>query len=186
MIERGECDLSDETLAQLVEAYGFGDANWARSAELQLVFDRSSGFDVGTQQRSSLTFWVEPSSSDAHRRLLATRFLAVSMMVGLDLSARSFGIGTFADAAEISADAALDLLLDVLTVDGAAVGSMIETLRTRTVVPSVGVLIGETPGGSLVLAPSPEATGHTVAAAGECELLLSPELTTISVPGDDR
>lgn len=141
-IERGDVALDDDAIEALVGPYGLAERGWPANSTLELVLDRVEMSGIG----------ATVSAPDVSPTWLATRCMALSVLLGLDVTSGPIGLRAFADAVELPHDSAIDVLGDVLANHAASIGETIERLEGRTVVPEVGFLVGATSTGSLVLA----------------------------------
>lgn len=161
VVERGAATLSDADVVLLARLYGLGERAWASASSLELVLDRVPMSDIGTGG---------PTTSDRTREeslsWVAARFLALSVLLGIDVTSGPVGLDVLADAVELSLDATVDLVATTLDNDAATVGSMIGEMESRVVVPEVGFLVAETTTGSLLLVGrGPSATDAVVVPA---------------------
>lgn len=144
-IERGRFDLSDDEVALLCEAYAIEAGPWPGSATCRLVLDRTRSSEFGRPSRSSA---VAPET-------LAERFLALAVMIGLDVTTGSFGLEDLAEALDMNAVDTFALLEQCLIARQASLGATVDSLRSQLTVPSVGLLVGDTHDGTLVITASP-------------------------------
>lgn len=145
-IERGRVALSDDDIAVLCAAYAVAAGPWQATA-WRLVLDRSTSSDFSRPRRAG-----DPETAAVD---LADRFLALAVLVGLDLTSERYGLDSLAEALDLSTADTLALLEQRLTERRDRLGPEADSLRSHVTVPSVGLLVGESPNGTLVLAPSP-------------------------------
>ncbi|NLA34390.1 MAG: hypothetical protein GX868_01735 [Actinobacteria bacterium] len=147
-IERGTVPLDDDEIAALCSAYAIESGPWQATGPCRLVLDRTASSDLSQPRRDG----ADGESSPA---VVAERFLALAIMVGLDLTTERFGLDTLADTLELTAVDAFALLEERLVAGQDSLGAAVDSLRSKLTVPHVGLLVGDTLNGTLVLAPSP-------------------------------
>lgn len=145
-IERGEGDLDDDRVRALCGIYSLGDRPWSPPSSLELVLDRAPVSDF--EAHSPAHPGVDRTAS---LRWVASRFVALSILLGIDVTSGPVGVGLLAEALEESLDTTIELVGDVLETDAAGIGAMIVAMEGRVAVPEVGFLVAETDAGSLLL-----------------------------------
>jgi hypothetical protein len=147
-IERGEVPLTDDDIRALAALYELPARPWAAASTLDLVLDRAtmSAVDAPISERRRR----ERSRSES-LEWIASRFIALSVLTGIDVTSGPIGLEMFAEAIESSLDFAVNLLGIALERDSERIGRMISEMEERVIVPQVGFLVGEMPAGELLL-----------------------------------
>jgi len=149
-VERGLAPLGEDDVRALVVLYGLPRRPMVPAARLELVLDRSAMSDFDAEAHRD-----NRGDARTHEEIVATiarRFIAVAVLVGLDLASGPIGIESLAEAMEASRMTAVDFIKHVMESDAAAIGVLITDLADRVVVPEAGYLVAESAVGSLVLA----------------------------------
>lgn len=145
-VERGESTLTDPDVCLLARIYGLADRPWAPASSLELVLDRAPMSDIEVSGTST-----SDRSREESLTWIASRFLALSILLGIDVTSGPVGLAVLADAVELSLDATIELVATTLESGASTVGSMIGDMETRVAVPEVGFLVAETATGTLLL-----------------------------------
>ncbi|MCC6225182.1 MAG: hypothetical protein IT195_02090 [Microthrixaceae bacterium] len=155
-VERGSVSLGDASIVSFCRLYALPGRGLGDVASLDLVLDRSESVDL-----------VDAGSAEGSDHLSACRHIlvrlcAISRLVGLDAEelADSPVLG---EAMDLDAPAIRRSIRE-LEADGDRIGQVASVLDERVAVPLVGLSIGETPQGVLLLVrraggavrPSPE------------------------------
>lgn len=144
-VERGTTVVSDDDVAALVAVYELSARPWVPAAGLDLVLDRANASDLVPSARDQ--GHVTPARS------IAERFLALSVLLGLDSTSGPLQMSTLAEALEVPLTAAIDLVHDTLHTGSAGIGEAIDRLGRRYAVPQLGFRVGETAMGTVLVAP---------------------------------
>ena len=174
-LERGEAALDDGAVAEVVELYGLPETSWNRPGRLALMLDRTtvSGFSSSGLSVPDPGFLGGAIPLDRAQRWLAVRTLAAAIIAGVDLCTESFALDPFAEGAGLAPGNAAGCLMAVLEQDSAAIRHEIDAMAGRTVVPGVGVAVGTTPSGTLMLrGAGVDEAARTVSPVGRFEDLL--------------
>ncbi|MEZ5322610.1 MAG: helix-turn-helix transcriptional regulator [Microthrixaceae bacterium] len=175
-VERGRRRLVDLAVCDLVDLYGLAPVS-PGSVPYIAVLDRSSAVGRDPLDRGA----GGPDRGHEHHAAnewLAVRFAALSMSMGIDLTSGPVNLDAVAAAMAIGTRECVDLLIAVMTAQSRRVIETMHGLESRVVVPAVGLLVGDTPEGSLLLvrrvgedavarerpAPATPATWSTLAA----------------------
>lgn len=142
-IERGDTALADDDVVALAELYGLPARSLPRPSEVEFVLDRSTGVRPGA--------YLASDADDVPPDALVARLVALSVLVGLDATTGPHGVGAVADALDQPLSEAVELMARVMADRSEDLTSLIATIETRVVVPEVGVLVADTPIGSLMM-----------------------------------
>lgn len=159
-VERGERALDDDDIRSLCGLYGLVDQPRPAPSDLDVVLDRAAGSDFSGRSPGLGPDVHVTGDRDGWLRGIATRFAALSVLTGLDVTSGPLGLDVLAEALELGVRQAVELVCGVLADDPASVGGIIAGWQDRVVVPSVGYLVGDAPMGTVVL------TGRRGAATG--------------------
>jgi hypothetical protein len=145
-VERGAIDLDDASVVSLRRLYGLPGRGLAEPADLELVVDRSGTADLATVAGVDEPPARRPEPAD----VALTRLVALAELVGVSASDLGRWLGLLSDALSIAEG---DVAATLASLHGA--GDVLEPVREcladRIVVPAVGLLVAESPVGSLVL-----------------------------------
>lgn len=147
-VERGEVCLDDADVEILCGAYGVEFGPWRPTGKPRLVLDRSSVSDFLDRSARAELDELDPEA-------FADRFCAVALLVGFDLTGDGFGLEPLAEALDLGALDTWRLVRRRLQETAGELGEIVGRLRRQPTVPAVGVLVGESRNGALVIASSP-------------------------------
>ncbi len=165
-VERGVAVVCDDDVAALVAAYELAAKPWVPAAGLDLVLDRATASDLDPSGRAG--GHVTPPRS------IAERFVALSVLLGVDSTSGPLQMSTLAEALEVPLTAAIDLVQDTLHTGSAGIGEAIDRLGRRYAVPQLGFRVGETAMGTVLVAPrrgSSQPTARLVAGGPLADLI---------------
>ena len=145
-IERGETALDDPQIRVLCDLYELSDRPWAPASSLELVLDRAPMSDFESPSTA-----LAATSRDEVLPWIASRFVALSVILGLDVTSGPLGLDVVAEALELPFAATVELIALVLETEAARIGTMIASMEERVAVPEVGFLVAETEMGSLLM-----------------------------------
>jgi len=162
LVERGAVEPTDDTITALVGLYGLSGRPLPTGASIELVLDRSPSTLVGRSSDAATTGGAASTGPE----WVAARLVALSVLLGLDVTTGLLGTAVVSEALERPPTAVVELIDDVLHRYAPEIGGIITRIEQRVVVPAAGILVAETPMGSLLVTDG--RAPHTTGAAPAC------------------
>ena len=172
-LERGDSPITDAQIEELVGLYALEPRPLPMGPLMEVVFDRSTGVDA--VDRSAAVYGAsdtEAVSTDVDAVL--ARFVALSVMFCLDITCEPVGLDRLCAALRLDARDLSRSLAVAIDERADEIVQLVERLSERIAVPSVGILLAQLTGGSLLLVKRhrAESDGPRVAACGTLGSLL--------------
>jgi hypothetical protein len=147
-VERGAVALDDASIVSLCRLYALPGRGLAEAHDLDLVVDRSASVDVAIEPDALVG--TGPLAGAELLRLGLVRLVALAASCGVDLADHASWSTPVADALGATE---LDVRRDlpVVLADRDAIMATCDVLSDRIAVPTVGLLVIDGPGGSLIL-----------------------------------
>jgi hypothetical protein len=172
-LERGNAHVGDADIEDVVALYELAPRALPMGPAVELVFDRSTGLDVaGGSAAIFAGAGSEPGPIDVDAVL--ARFVALSVLMCLDLTCGDVGLGRLAAAMHLEIGELSTRLESLLDEQAEEIVTLVGRLSDRIAVPCAGLLVAQLAGGSLLLVKRHGVTvrGPAVPACGRFSDLL--------------
>lgn len=184
-IEQGRVDLSDDEVTRLLDLYG-ADPGELVASRSTLVIDVHEGTVAAGPWSTSFSPEAD-TADDVLSRYLALVYEMRGLPVGTPVPLRSLDVSVLSSALAISSVDVEHRLHVLMEADDGAIERLRTLLRAKVLVPVIGLVVGVTGLGVLVLVPSSDAApgtelGRAVAATATDSSVVIGEGLTIEAP----
>lgn len=149
VLERGDVPLDDSRVAALVELYDLEPMALPIGGAVRLIFDRTTSRDVAGGA-SSIFSAIEVDAHQVDVDSVLSRFVALSVLLCLDMTCEQIGVDVLADSLGLGLHEVSQRCARLIDEHGEELVELTGRLAQRMVVPRVGLLVAQLPGGSLV------------------------------------